>query len=300
MVKDPVISIVIASYNYEAYLGASLRSVLEQSYPHFEVIVVDDGSKDRSVFIAQEYAVADDRILLLQHPDKQNHGLPATLKLGLSAAKGQYVAFLEADDLWEKDCLKRRLEALNQSGAGVAFNDVEPLPMPGADTTWFDGYVPRIMKEHVIRSEKVAGSAFSLETELLMENKIPTFSCVMVRKTLLDQCSFTTPVPRWLDWWLWIQLAQRTSFCFVNEKLTLWRLHARSYNHRISPAYLAEGILFWKKVRVRYRRSLLRQGKWKTAVLLTLPFCVVPFSRFLSMVRNAGFKASVHRALKRI
>ena len=82
------ISVIIASYNYERYLGAAIQSILDQTFSEFEILVVDDGSKDTSVALARSFAEKDPRVHVLLHPDERNHGLPATLQLGLSMLKG--------------------------------------------------------------------------------------------------------------------------------------------------------------------------------------------------------------------
>ena len=155
----PLVSVLVASYNYEPYLGMAIQSVLDQSCPHFELLIIDDGSTDGSVALAESYAAKDVRISVVRHPDGKNHGLPATLALGIALARGKYIAFLESDDLWEPECLAQRLGALEDSNAGVVFNAVEPLYMPGADPHWFESYMPRILHEHTARVAAQGDSA---------------------------------------------------------------------------------------------------------------------------------------------
>lgn len=296
---DPAVSVLIASYNYESYLEAAIQSVLDQSWKDFEVLVIDDGSTDSSLKLAKACAARDSRIRVLHHADGRNHGLSATLQLGIKAAQGEYIAFLESDDLWKPTCLEQRFSALHRAGnAGVVFNNITALPMPGADTDWFESYVPRVMQEHATRST-VPDGTFSLRTALLFENKIPTFSCSMVRRELLSACRFISPVPRWLDWWLWIQLAEKTNFCFVPEELTCWRLHAGSYNHRVPASYFAEGAFFWKEVRKRrLKKGILKADRRDLPVLL--PFCSVPLLRFFLIVKECGLRATYERIRKRL
>ena len=147
-----MISILMASYNYELYIGEAIKSVLNQTWIDFELLVIDDGSKDGSVALARSFAEHDPRVRVLQHPDGKNHGLPETLSLGIVEAGGDWIAFLESDDLWEPECLERRMELARQTRADVVLNAIRPLPMPGAGTGWFDIYVPRVMREHERRS----------------------------------------------------------------------------------------------------------------------------------------------------
>ena len=73
----------MASYNYAEWMKEAIESVIAQTYPYWELIIVDDGSKDHSVDVIQGYAKNEPRIRLIQHPDKRNHGLPATVQRGI-------------------------------------------------------------------------------------------------------------------------------------------------------------------------------------------------------------------------
>ena len=126
----PKISVIVASYNYEKFLPETLDSLLAQTYDNFEVIVVDDGSSDRSVAVARKYAKKHANVHLYQHEGGVNRGLPATVKLGLSKATGEFVAFCESDDIWMPGHLLAKVSLLNDSGAeapAIIINDVQPF-----------------------------------------------------------------------------------------------------------------------------------------------------------------------------
>ncbi|MDD4509705.1 MAG: glycosyltransferase family 2 protein, partial [Oscillospiraceae bacterium] len=76
--QNPMVSVLVASYNYERYLGDTIRSVLAQTWGDFELLVIDDGSRDGSVELARSFVAQDDRVRVIRHPDGKNHGLPAT------------------------------------------------------------------------------------------------------------------------------------------------------------------------------------------------------------------------------
>lgn len=99
---QPFFSVIIPLYNKEAYIEATLKSVLEQSFKDFEIIVVNDGSTDGSVNIVKQ--IDSDKITLFSN---ENKGLSATRNFGIEKANGQVVALLDADDLWHKDYLKK-------------------------------------------------------------------------------------------------------------------------------------------------------------------------------------------------
>ena len=105
---------IIIVYNGETYLDEAIASVRRQSFKDWELIVVDDGSSDGSREIVRRHAATDHRIRLRQHADRGNHGMSTTRNLGLSEARGRFVGFLDADDLWEPAKLEEQLDVLTQ------------------------------------------------------------------------------------------------------------------------------------------------------------------------------------------
>ena len=100
-----MISIVTPVYNSENYIEETIKSVLEQSYTDWEWILVDDGSADRSAEIIEQYN--DSRIRLIR---QKNKGAAAARNRGIEAAKGRYIAFLDADDIWDPNKLTNSLQ----------------------------------------------------------------------------------------------------------------------------------------------------------------------------------------------
>lgn len=99
------VSVIIPIYNVEQYLEACLKSVVEQTLREIEIICIDDCSTDGSMEVARKFAVADQRIILLEHD--VNKGLSAARNTGLSAAKGEYIYFLDSDDYIRREALER-------------------------------------------------------------------------------------------------------------------------------------------------------------------------------------------------
>ena len=111
--RPPAVSVITIFYNASPYLAEAIDSVLAQEWQDFEYLLVDDGSSDGSSEIARAYAARDPkRIRYLQHPDGSNHGMSATRNLGLTDARGEFVAFLDADDRWAPNKLREQVEIL--------------------------------------------------------------------------------------------------------------------------------------------------------------------------------------------
>lgn len=109
---DTLVSIITPCYNGEKYISQTIRSVLEQTYENWEMIIVDDGSSDGSADIIRSFA--DPRITLLQ---QENSGSAAARNAGIRAARGRYLALLDADDLWEPEFLKDQLAFIESNNA---------------------------------------------------------------------------------------------------------------------------------------------------------------------------------------
>lgn len=123
--SQPTISVIIPVYNSECYLAAAIESVLRQSTPATEILVIDDGSSDGSIAITQRYAP-------LVHCYQQPHGGPgAARNLGVSVAQSELLAFLDADDLWLPDKLEHQLAHLQRHPeVDMVFGQVEQFVSP--------------------------------------------------------------------------------------------------------------------------------------------------------------------------
>lgn len=120
--KQPFITVVMPNYNGHRFVDQAIDSVLSQTYKNFELLVVDDCSKDDSLSLIQQKAQSDNRIrvIALEH----NAGVANARNVGIKEAKGEYIALLDNDDLWTKDKLERQL-ALAQKGADIVYSSYD-------------------------------------------------------------------------------------------------------------------------------------------------------------------------------
>ena len=124
------ISVIIPVYNKEKYIAASLRSVLDQSFRDIEVIIVNDGSTDGSLEIIHRFSEADTRIRVFDVP---NGGVSSARNIGLEHATGNWIQFLDADDILESDYLQSAIQILNAENADILFSGftiVDPRQIP--------------------------------------------------------------------------------------------------------------------------------------------------------------------------
>ena len=119
---NKLVSIITPMYKGAAFVGETIESVQAQSYPDWEMIIVDDCSPDNGAGIAvvKRYAAQDARIILIE--SKENKGSSGARNIALRAAKGRYIAFLDSDDLWHSDFLEKQLEFMQEKDAGFVFS----------------------------------------------------------------------------------------------------------------------------------------------------------------------------------
>ena len=219
-----MISIITTSYNYGEYISETIKSIQAQSYSDWELIIVDDSSEDNSVEIIKSFC-KDKRIKLICH-DK-NKGLTQSVKTGLKYAKGEWIAFLESDDLWRENTLEERVRAIkNNPQVGIIFNDVEEF---GDDNTILA--VKNKLDKNRVKISKL-NFPKNIFYDLNIENFLLTFSAVMIKKEILDDCPLDTPIDALLDWWIFIHISFNNEAFYINKKLTKWRQHKNSYLFR--------------------------------------------------------------------
>jgi glycosyltransferase involved in cell wall biosynthesis len=205
----PAVSVVLCLYNGERFLTATLNSLFQQSYSDFELIVVDDGSIDRSTEIVERNS--DSRIRLIR---QQRQGAAAALDAGLQAARGEYIALLDQDDLWMKDKLANHIETHRKH--------------PEIDITfsWFrvindDGH------EIGLHSNRFRGTIDF--RDLLVDFVIGASSNVVVRKSAIERSGgVDRTLPRLYDLDLCVRVAMLAprNILAISQDLMLYRRHS--------------------------------------------------------------------------
>lgn len=172
--RQPTVSVIVPAYNSERFIRASLQSVIEQSYTDYEVIVVDDGSRDgtRAAILSVNGPI--------RYVHQQNQGPAAARNTGIGCATGELICFLDADDLWAPEKLQTQVAFMEQHpDVGLVFADEDEFDDSGVQ-------VPSLLATSrfsaALRGETVVNEAFQ---KLLVENFIPT-STVMARRACFD------------------------------------------------------------------------------------------------------------------
>lgn len=207
----PKVSVVIPAYNAMTFLPETLKSVSKQTLQDYEIIVVNDGSTDDiDVWMTQ---ITDSRVKLIS---QANQGASVARNTGIEKSQGHYIAFLDADDLWEPTKLEKQVQILDQN------------PQVGLAYTWV---------ALIDSQDKFTGKVWEYDLEgdvwetLIEHNIIETSSTAMVRRSCLDIVGlFDTTISKGgagsEDWEMWLRIAGQYSFKGVPEPLTYYRTHA--------------------------------------------------------------------------
>lgn len=211
----PRVSVIMPAYNAERFIEQAIRSVLSQTYTDWELIVVDDGSRDRTAEIARDHAVADARIKVVSQP---NGRLANARNTGIRHARGELIAFLDSDDLWMAEKLQSQVKVIDLTRAGVVFTDGFLFHEENAqdESRTFDNIAGRF-------------TAGEMLDQLFSGNKIPVLSAIVRREILIAAGGFDESPALYSgceDYDLWFRLAQRETIFFgMKERLVRYRLH---------------------------------------------------------------------------
>jgi glycosyltransferase involved in cell wall biosynthesis len=218
--KQPLVSVVIPNFNYGDYLEQCLSSVLNQTYPKIEVIVVDDGSTDDSFKILQKYEG------LIRVINQTNSGVNAARNAGIRKAKGEYIAFCDSDDFWEKDKIEKQVAKLGSHWrVGLVYSGYRLIIESDKTSFVRRGAFRGKVKDEFIKYPTLAIVIGGGSTAIL---KREVFDCgVYFDETLLGNGE---------DWDFFRRVAQLTEFDFIDEPLVSVRRHessrgSRSLNH---------------------------------------------------------------------
>lgn len=180
MPPPPRVSVITIFYDAAAFLPEAIESVLSQEFEDFELLLVDDGSTDSSSAVAKEYAGRDPkRITYLTHPGHSNWGMSATRNLGLSAARGEFVAFIDADDRWRPSKLKEQVDLLDR------MPEVDAIG--GSVNYWesHSGGEDRVVPTAHVRNRPIVPGEATLKLYPLGKANAPSMSDLLFRRSSL-------------------------------------------------------------------------------------------------------------------
>lgn len=211
---NPKVSVIIPAYNAIAYLPKTLASVQQQTFKDFEVLVIDDGSTDSTADWVN--SLSDRNVQLIV---QKNGGCASARNRGIQAARGDYIAFLDADDIWEPSKLEKQAHILETSAA------------VGVVNTWISNIDSQGQPIGNLGTPDAEGKVWA---QVIEENPIMCGSAPMVRRQCFDAVGlFDQSLRSAEDWDMWIRLAKKYEFAVVKEPLVRYRIHPKSKSHNL-------------------------------------------------------------------
>lgn len=208
MEAQPLVSVIMPCYNMEKYVADSIASVVKQTYPHWELLIVDDASTDGTVEIVKNLCNNDDRI---HFEVKAKHsGIADTRNLCIQMAKGRFLAFLDADDIWHPEKLETQVRFMLESHVGFTYSTYD----------WID--------EAGNTLNKSINTIGHLDYETYLRNTIIGCSTVVVDKTIVGE----VVVPRFRtseDTATWLDILKQGHLAYaIDQPLVSYRIRRRS------------------------------------------------------------------------
>ena len=203
---SPLVSVLVTVYNREKYLAECLTSIRDSSFQDYEIVVVDDCSTDKSVEIAEEFALRDERIQVFRN--EQNLGDYPNRNRAAELARGQYLKYVDSDDLIEQECLEKLVEPLERNPE-LAYSLTYPRP---ANT-----------RRPLLLTTKGAYECHFVDRQGIFSSG-PLLA--MIRKDRFHEVGgFRNNARNMGDTILWLELSSRWSMAIVEDGLTWWRQH---------------------------------------------------------------------------
>jgi glycosyltransferase involved in cell wall biosynthesis len=208
-----IVSVIIPAYNAERTILETIASVQQQTMSDFELIIIDDGSTDRTVELVQ--AVEDDRLQIFSY---ENGGVPIARNRGIAKSNSEFIAFLDADDLWAPEKLELQLAALQaHPKAGLAYSWTYNMSETG---DLLEPVEPRF-------SGRVYG-------DLLLWNFLSNGSNPLIRRRAIESVGeFCAELMSTEDWDYWLRLAMKWEFILVPKHQVFYRRSATSVSSRL-------------------------------------------------------------------
>ena len=230
-----MISVIIPNYNHQDYLAERLDSVLNQSYDHIEVIILDDASTDGSLEVINSYR-QDGRIKAVEVNDT-NSGSPFhQWSKGISRASGDWIWIAESDDYAANHFLQSIVKKM-KDGTGLYYAQSADVNEKGDSISSRLNYTAEFQPNIWQESFEMQGKDF-INNYLSLKNVIPNASAVVFKKDLATDIlkeSGWQQMRMLGDWYFWLRLADQTSVVFISETLNYFRIHANVTRIHDSP-----------------------------------------------------------------
>jgi len=205
----PKISIIICSYNRAQYIEKAIRSILDQTFTNFEIIVIDDASEDNTENIVRDLTQKDQRIKYFKN--ENNLGISKSRNKGVSLAQGEYIAMLDSDDYWiDNNKLLKQVDILEEDkNIGLIGSDVLCVDQNGKE-----------LKKHYYKSRDS-----DIRKKILCKNQFAQSSVVFRKKIFNEVGKYNESLDVCEDLDLWLKIGKKNKFQNLNKITTAYMVH---------------------------------------------------------------------------
>lgn len=242
------VSVILPTYNRARSIRGSMESILRQTYPHWELLVIDDGSTDHTEEIVSEIAGLDPRVHY--HGQSQNRGVAAARNEGIRQARYEYIAFQDSDDIWKEDKLERQMRVFDeQPQVGMVYCAYEGTRQDGVTVQVPDRFI------------EIKNLQGNLYRQLLQQNVIGGPTAVIRRECLDNVGGFDETLTCLEDWELFLRIAQRYEIGYAEGPLLAADIHEGGVSSRVGGYFQARCMMV-----VQHRAALLEYGIFQQTV----------------------------------
>lgn len=208
--NSPIISVVMPAFNSGRYIAEAIKSVIAQSFSRWEMLVIDDCSQDDTVGIAERYCLGDDKIHLLKNPE--HLGVSKTRNRGVVEAHGEWIAFLDSDDVWVKDKLQRQIDFADAHPcAKLMFTASAFMNEAGAINEYIFHVPEKVGRRQLLRQNVISCSSVLVSREYML--RFPFIERDMVHE----------------DFVTWLRILECEPFAYgIDEPLLIYRVTGQS------------------------------------------------------------------------
>ena len=288
--KDFLISIVIPIYNAEKYLEECLNSIKNQTYKNFEVIMVNDGSKDDSETICMNFLRSDSRFRYLK---KENGGVSSTRNVGLDNVEGDYVTFIDADDWVDENYLELLITTVKKNHSDIVVSSYKQFN--NIDVFYLRAYT--IQEKYLLNFEKMNRDDFLTIFPKLMSINVCFNNAVakLFRKELVNNLRFDTSIKYGEDLDFYFRLYLNVdSISYVDEPTYVYRMHGDSTTSNFNQEHAEQELSIFKKMYEKIQEiglpSIHYFNKLKKLLELRMDFLEnkVLLNEYLEFLKNIG------------
>ena len=255
MKNKALVSVIMPAHNAAAFIAESIRSVQQQTYPEWELLVIDDASGDGTSRIVEQLKAEDSRIKLHILPTNQGAGFARNI--GIKAASGNFISFLDADDLWKPHKLEKQLSVMEQENVQVCFSSYELMDEEGKSLQKQIKAL-QFLSFNKLKKANYIGNL----TGVYDASKLGKIYCPLIRKRQ--------------DWGLWLLAVEKAGFAKgIEEPLAVYRMRRTSisgnkiemlqYNYQVYREVLKYsalkslfwmGLFLWEQLLVKQRQKV--------------------------------------------